>query len=795
MNTYILLLPLLLCTMSLSAQVCPGTQGQIVWEAWQQLYDDELGELTALPDYPSRPHVTQIRYNISAPVNYDNYFGGRMRGFIYVPTTTTVTFNLTGNQITRLYLSTDADPANKTLIAYTDDYTEIAEHDKYPSQTSASITLSPGTDYYFEVLQIDRTGSDHAKVWWMTDLVSSTEWTVVSAAYLKGVDCTPAPCAVQGTPCDDGDAATSDDVYDGYCHCVGTPTTTSTCVGSRGHIEAYYYDTIPGGSLSDLYAHPDYPAMPYTSRILPLLGTDDISNDNEGSLVQTYLTVPVSGNYKFNITGDDQTALFISSDDDPANKQAHQALALGWTNSSEHDKYLFQSTGFFYMEAGQYYYLEVNSKQGGGSQHFGVFWQTPFTEVDTWKRIPSTYLYDYTCQLACIPAGTLCDDGDPFTNSDMYDADCNCVGVPCSGPDCDNPLANYIPYDKCGVTDQLDNNAGNNWLSCTTVANPNTARAASHWIMYDLEVEHRLFQTHVWNYNEANEVEQGFEMVAVDYSMNGTDWTTYGTYSWPLADGSSSYAGFMGPDFMGTEARYILITSLDNTSQACRGLGKIAFTAISCPDQGSVCDDGDPDTTGDVIDEDCNCTGINLLKNKCDTLDLVLGNSVLATDNYSAINTIESISTVEDSTMVSFIGGKSVTLNVGFAAEGNSLFIAAIDTCDTSNSGGVSSRELRTAFNGAGQQQRPSDLITSIEVIAVPDSDEQIIRFYIDQPGLVKIVINDTGRQPLYEIANHEYKQMGLFSKRIRTHKLDPGVYLVQLSTATANEVAKMTVR
>ncbi|MBK6784276.1 MAG: hypothetical protein IPG79_11340 [Saprospiraceae bacterium] len=70
---------------------------------------------------------------------------------------------------------------------------------------------------------------------------------------------------------------------------------------------------------------------------------------------------------------------------------------------TEHNKYVFQSTANVYLQAGQYYYIEINQKQGTGSSHFGLFWQTPFTPPNVWKRIPSYYFYDYNCDVACIP--------------------------------------------------------------------------------------------------------------------------------------------------------------------------------------------------------------------------------------------------------------------------------------------------------------------------------------------------------------------------------------------------------
>ena len=795
-NSIYTLFSLLLCAQCLTAQVCPGTPGQIEWHCWQGMYDDEFGDLTSIPTYPTQPDVVQTRYSLQAPANYDNYMGGRMEGFLYVPTTDTVTFNITGNNRMRFYLSTDANPANKVLVAFMDDWSNIEEHNKYPSQTSVPIVLQAGVDYYFEVVYVEGGGSDHALVWWKTNLVNINEWNVITAAYLKGVACKPAPCDLAGTPCDDGDASTTDDQYDGYCHCMGTPTTSDICIGDRGLVEVYRYDSLAGSDLNTLLTAPDFPAMPDYSRTSPFLGRPYSSENNSiGRMIQGFLSVPVSGNYKFNVTGDDQTVLFISSDNSPANKQAHQVFVSGWTGMTEHDKYIWQSTSDIFLQAGQYYYVEMLSKEGGGGEHFSAFWQTPFTETGVWKRIPSHFIFDYDkdCELACIAEFTPCDDGDPFTNNDQYDANCNCVGTPCSGPDCDSPLANYVPYEKCNITDQIDNNASNNWLSCQVTDNPNPIRPRSHWIQYDLQVKHELYQTQVWNYNVSGATSQGFEMVAIDYSLDGSTWIEEGVYNWTQATGDSNYSGFPGPDFAGAEARYVLITSLDDTT-TCRGIGKIAFTAIKCPYTGTPCNDEDPNTVNDAYDENCICVGTPLEENQCIEEFLVLGDTLLSTDNFSAKNYVQSISQVDSNSRVSFIGGTSVSLNVGFETEGSTVFLASIDTCEVVNASRQNVLSRQEVFRRK-KEKEAADKLAGLQVIASEGTDVQLIKFYIDQPGPVKLLIQDKAENTLYTLIDTDFKNKGLYTKRIRTKKLDPGYYTVALQSSSIREVEKLVVQ
>lgn len=768
------------------AQICVGEPGKVQWEIWRGLYADQLSELSALEFYPQSPDIVQTIYSLNAPINYDNNFGAKISGFIHVPVSDSISFNITGNSRAQFYLSSSDSPNNLVLRAFLNEATNEFEYDKFQSQTSNKIYLQSGTFYYFEIRYVESTGGDHCKVFWKNNFISNTTWNVVTASYLNDVGCKIEGCAQRGTPCDDNNANTTEDIEDGHCNCVGKPTTTNPCVTSRNHITRYRYDNVTGSTINDLYLDPNFPAIPTTGSALPLFGVKSESQiNNSGNLVQGYLSVPVSGNYKFNVTGDDMAILFISSDDNPENKQAHQVLVSGWTNMTEHNKYIYQSTSNIYLQAGQFYYVELNHKEGTGSEHFGAFWQTPFTQPGVWKRIPSFYFYDFGCTLACIPQGTPCDDGDPFTNNDQYNAECTCVGTPCSGPDCDSPLANYVPYEKCNVTDQLANKPSNNWLSCQINPNPNPIYQDGHWIRYDLGQRHQLISSHIWNYNVMDETHKGFQAVSIDYSDDGNNWTHLDIYNWPLATGETGYGGFNGPDLSGVFARYVLITSMDDPSE-CRGLGKVAFKAIFCPAAGTICDDKNPSTINDAYDNNCQCMGQHFLVNECDEEFLNLGNVMLNTDVFSAINQVTAVSTIDDESIVSFIAGKAIVMNPGFETEPNALFIATIDTCDTSIPQGQKSMIVSATKKPNFNSQ--NDLM----VIPVQDTDFVDIYFRLRDAGQAKLVLTDN--HTTYILADHEYMNKGVYRKRVRTKLISDKLPLVSLISSSVSETIKFPV-
>lgn len=764
------------------SQVCVGDSAILKWKYWDGFYESSFEELSIQNRYPDNPVQTKNIYRLSLPYNYNNLFGAEVEGFIKVDSTHDVTFNVTGNENVHFLLSPDSNPDNAVLVAEVIRATGTEEHDKDPEQTSQSITLYAGTYHYFKLKMFENYSADHATVWWKTELVDQNNWNIITANYLWGVACEITPCQDLGTPCDDGDSGTTNDIYDGNCNCYGTPVTTNSCVGLQGDILAYRFDTIPGSDINYLYEAPNYPTMPTNGVKLNDLVLPSRNLYNEiGYLVQGYLTVPVTGNYKFNVTGDDNTIFFLSSDELPENKQDNFCLVYGYTYFNQYDKYITQSTGNVNLEAGKYYYFEINQKEGGGSEHFAVQWQTPYTPPNVWKRIPSIFVYDYLCELACIQEGTPCDDGNLLTNNDMFDANCDCVGTPCSGADCDSPLISYIPNEPCAETELIDNNPENNWLSCAKDENPNTLRDSSHWIMYDLGGRYELINSNIWNYNVPGETDNGFEAVAVDISEDGVNWTEFGTYNWPLATGESPYGGFPGPYFNGTTAKYVLVTSLD-MDNTCRGISKITFTAVECPLAGTVCDDNDDDTILDHYDTNCECKGVPLDANLCSEVYLNLGDSILSTNNYSAEQYVSSVSQINSNSKVSLIGGNYVELNPGFETQANSLFLAAIAEClelPLESTAG----ELKNAINKKKKEQLEKDKIAGLQVIQPDKSGDFMVKFYIEKPTEVNLALFDKNDKLIATLANSKFRNAGVYKKRVRVKKLNGDSYKIKLTT------------
>jgi len=134
-------------------------------------------------------------------------------------------------------------------------------------------------------------------------------------------------------------------------------------------------------------------------------------------------------------------------------------------------------------------------------------------------------------------------------------------------------LAPYLLVGQC-FQDRHSTNIHESWLSCTASPNPNPAHGTSHWIMYDLGQLTSLHQSTLWNMNHPDFLESGIKDIIVEYSVNGSSWTSKGTYSILQAGASGFYEGVPGPNFDGVFARYVLITAIDNYGGGCYGFSE-----------------------------------------------------------------------------------------------------------------------------------------------------------------------------------------------------------------------------
>jgi hypothetical protein len=141
-------------------------QGSVTAEGYVNIPGTQVADLLNHPSYPSSPgiitNLPTLEYN-----NVGDNYGARLRGYICAPTTGNYTFYIAGDDQAGLFLSTDANPANKVLVAYNLTPVAFREWTRFPTQRSVPIKLVKGARYYFETLHKQSTGQNHLSVRWV----------------------------------------------------------------------------------------------------------------------------------------------------------------------------------------------------------------------------------------------------------------------------------------------------------------------------------------------------------------------------------------------------------------------------------------------------------------------------------------------------------------------------------------------------------------------------------------------------------------------------------------------------
>ena len=142
-------------------------------------------DLTGNANYPNTPSVKfytnsafELRPNLA-----DNY-GSRCRALLNPAVGGSYTFFIASDDSSELWLSTNADCANRTLVASVSGYTGVREWGRFASQKSASVPLVAGQSYYLETVHKEGGSADHLSVAWVGPAPLNTT-NVIAASYLK----------------------------------------------------------------------------------------------------------------------------------------------------------------------------------------------------------------------------------------------------------------------------------------------------------------------------------------------------------------------------------------------------------------------------------------------------------------------------------------------------------------------------------------------------------------------------------------------------------------------------------
>ena len=298
-------------------------------------------------------------------------------------------------------------------------------------------------------------------------------------------------------------------------------------------------------------------------------------------------------------------------------------------------------------------------------------------------------------------------------------------------------------------------NAKDSWLSCQTSSNPNTNRANSHWLQYDLGYIYGLGETTFWNYNVANQTGLGAKQAVIDYSLDGINWTEADVFQLPEATGNEEYSGFKGIDLSGISARFILITFLSNwNGDICTGMSEVRF---------------------DVKEPNSTCGDFMVSQN--------IGDNPIIGGIYYEDNSILADGRVQAGTMVTFKSALSITLKPGFIVESGSEFTAKIESCNSLNTPTEMPNQARQANAILDNNQ----IITEINIY--PNPAVNLLNIDFGNEIVTDLMIIDVAG---HEVLRREVDQNFM---RLDVSQLPAGMYLVNVLTNNQKLITKRFIK
>ena len=157
---------------------------------------------------------------------------------------------------------------------------------------------------------------------------------------------------------------------------------------ASGFISREVWNNISGTSVSSIPVN----SAPGTKGELSIFEAPTNYANNYGQRIRGYICPPAAGNYTFWIASDDNSELWLSTNDNPANK-VRIALVTGLTTSRQWTKYSSQKSALKYLIAGQKYYIEALHKEGTQNDNCAVGWQLPNGTLE--RPIPGSRLSQY----------------------------------------------------------------------------------------------------------------------------------------------------------------------------------------------------------------------------------------------------------------------------------------------------------------------------------------------------------------------------------------------------------------
>jgi len=143
--------------------------GSITRQWWVGVAGSVVNDLRDDPRFPGRPDGSELAKTLELEPVRTNHFAVRFVGFLHPPVTGDYEFWLTGATDAQLFMSPNADPAQKVIIAQNVSYARKAwdqPHVSGGSNWAPPVPLVAGRIYYIEAIVLIEKGEGHLAVAW-----------------------------------------------------------------------------------------------------------------------------------------------------------------------------------------------------------------------------------------------------------------------------------------------------------------------------------------------------------------------------------------------------------------------------------------------------------------------------------------------------------------------------------------------------------------------------------------------------------------------------------------------------
>ena len=168
----------------------------------------------------------------------------------------------------------------------------------------------------------------------------------------------------------------------------------------NGSLNVHMWSEICGTEVDILRNWPHFPYFPdKTSFIYEFYKSQLHDSHNNGERIFGFLHPLKTGEYKFAITSDDASELWLSPNEDPAScmmiARVYSPHESAWTRKGDFNKYSDQISDLITLQSGKKYYIESLSKQASGLAHVAVYWSYSSSNSE-FEIISSRYLSSFS---------------------------------------------------------------------------------------------------------------------------------------------------------------------------------------------------------------------------------------------------------------------------------------------------------------------------------------------------------------------------------------------------------------